>query len=37
MFNHQTHHRAQVATLLMQLSVDIGITDLTMLPALLQS
>lgn len=36
MFNHQTHHRSQVVTLLMQLSVDVGITDLPMLPLLLQ-
>lgn len=35
MFNHQTHHRAQVATLLFQCDIDIGITDLPMLPALL--
>lgn len=27
-FNHQTHHRGQVSTLLSQLGVDIGITDL---------
>ncbi|MDX1551944.1 MAG: DinB family protein [Marinobacter sp.] len=27
-FNHQTHHRGQVSTLLSQLHVDIGVTDL---------
>ncbi|MDO3388686.1 DinB family protein [Gilvimarinus sp. SDUM040013] len=27
MFNHQTHHRGQVSTLLCQLGVDIGATD----------
>lgn len=26
-FNHQTHHRGQVSTLLMQAGVDIGVTD----------
>jgi uncharacterized damage-inducible protein DinB len=30
MFNHQTHHRGQVATLLTQLGQDIGSTDLHM-------
>lgn len=33
MFNHQTHHRGQVTTLLMQCGVDPGVTDLPMLPA----
>jgi uncharacterized damage-inducible protein DinB len=28
MFNHQTHHRGQVTTLLTQLGIDVGITDL---------
>jgi uncharacterized damage-inducible protein DinB len=28
LFNHQTHHRAQVTTLLMQAGVDVGVTDL---------
>jgi uncharacterized damage-inducible protein DinB len=28
LFNHQTHHRGQVTTLLSQLSIDIGVTDL---------
>jgi uncharacterized damage-inducible protein DinB len=35
MFNHQTHHRGQVATLLMQAGVDVGVTDLPMIPLLL--
>lgn len=26
-FNHQTHHRGQVSTLLFQLGVDVGVTD----------
>jgi uncharacterized damage-inducible protein DinB len=33
LFNHQTHHRGQVSTLLMQCGVDVGVTDLPMLPA----
>lgn len=32
-FNHQTHHRGQAGTLLMQCGVDVGVTDLPMLPA----
>lgn len=32
-FNHQTHHRGQVSTLLFQASVDPGVTDLiTLIP-----
>lgn len=27
-FNHQTHHRGQISTLLMQAGVDVGVTDL---------
>lgn len=27
-FNHQTHHRGQVTTLLSQAGIDIGVTDL---------
>ena len=27
-FNHQTHHRGQVSTLLFQANIDIGVTDL---------
>ncbi len=34
MFNHQTHHRGQATTLLKQLGVDPGITDIPWLPAL---
>lgn len=34
MFNHQTHHRGQIATLLSQLGVDVGVTDLPLLPVL---
>ncbi len=30
-FNHQTHHRGQVTTLLSQEGVDVGVTDLLML------
>ncbi|WP_201558590.1 DinB family protein [Psychrobacter sp. 72-O-c] len=30
-FNHQTHHRGQVTTLLNQIDIDIGETDLLML------
>jgi uncharacterized damage-inducible protein DinB len=34
MFNHQTHHRGQVHTLLTQLGVDVGVTDVPLLPIL---
>jgi uncharacterized damage-inducible protein DinB len=30
-FNHQTHHRGQVSTLLFQAGVDVGVTDLVAL------
>lgn len=30
-FNHQAHHRGQVTTLLSQLGIDVGVTDLSML------
>jgi uncharacterized damage-inducible protein DinB len=33
-FNHQTHHRGQVTTLLMQAGVDPGATDLLWLPGM---
>ena len=33
-FNHQTHHRGQVGTLLKQFGQDVGITDIPMLPLL---
>lgn len=32
MFNHQTHHRGQVTTLLMQAGIDPGVTDLPWAP-----
>jgi uncharacterized damage-inducible protein DinB len=32
-FNHQTHHRGQITTLLMQCGVDPGITDLPRMPS----
>ena len=31
-FNHQTHHRGQLTTLLSQFGLDIGVTDLLWLP-----
>ena len=31
-FNHQTHHRGQVTTLLFQGGVDVGVTDLIAMP-----
>lgn len=31
-FNHQTHHRGQLTTLLMQKGIDPGVTDLIWLP-----
>ena len=31
-FNHQTHHRGQLTTLLEQVGVDFGVTDLLVLP-----
>jgi uncharacterized damage-inducible protein DinB len=34
MFNHQTHHRGQLTTLLSQLGLDPGVTDLPWLPEL---
>jgi uncharacterized damage-inducible protein DinB len=32
LFNHQTHHRGQATTLLTQLGIDIGPTDLAAMP-----
>ncbi len=32
LFNHQTHHRGQITTLLSQQGVDMGITDIPGLP-----
>lgn len=31
-FNHQTHHRGQITTLLSQMNLDIGVTDLPVMP-----
>lgn len=31
-FNHQTHHRGQLTTLLTQLGCDVGATDLPLMP-----
>jgi uncharacterized damage-inducible protein DinB len=33
-FNHQTHHRGQLTTLLSQIGIDPGVTDLIALPEL---
>src|SRR5687767_13228704 len=35
-FNHQTHHRGQLTTLLSQAGVDYGVTDLFLLPGFLE-
>lgn len=32
LFNHETHHRGQITTLLSQLGVDVGATDLPVMP-----
>lgn len=32
LFNHQTHHRGQVTTLLSQCGIDMGITDIPWMP-----
>lgn len=32
MFNHQTHHRGQVTTLLSQMGLDMGTTDIPFMP-----
>ena len=34
-FNHQTHHRGQITALLSQAGVDYGVTDLFLMPGLL--
>ena len=34
MFNHQTHHRGQLTTLLSQAGIDPGVTDVLLLPQL---
>ncbi|MEP3045639.1 MAG: DinB family protein [Roseibium sp.] len=35
LFNHQTHHRGQLSTLLTQADIDIGKTDLPFMPDLI--
>ncbi|WP_432695562.1 DinB family protein [Marinobacterium sp. YM272] len=35
-FNHQTHHRGQLTTLLTQAGLDVGVTDLIWLPQVLE-
>jgi len=35
-FNHQTHHRGQITTLLSQFGKDVGVTDLIMLPEVVE-
>lgn len=35
LFNHQTHHRGQLTTLLSQMGYDPGVTDLPWLPSLI--
>ncbi|HEY1059023.1 MAG TPA: DinB family protein [Limnobacter sp.] len=37
MFNHQTHHRGQLTTLLSQMAIDFGATDLLLLVPNLES
>ena len=32
LFNHETHHRGQITTLLSQLGIDVGATDLPVMP-----
>lgn len=32
LFNHQTHHRGQLTTLLTQLGLDVGVTDFVAMP-----
>ena len=36
MFNHQTHHRGQITTLLKQLGKDPGVTDFPFTPGIMQ-
>ena len=33
-FHHQTHHRGQLSTLVSQLGIDIGVTDLLWMPGI---
>lgn len=36
LFNHQTHHRGQITTLMKQLGCDPGITDIPYMPGVVQ-
>ncbi len=36
-FNHQTHHRGQATTLLTQMGVDYGVTDMIAMPGVAQA
>ena len=36
-FHHQTHHRGQLSTLISQLGIDIGVTDLMWMPGIEKS
>jgi uncharacterized damage-inducible protein DinB len=36
-FNHQTHHRGQITTLMNQMGLDSGATDLPMLPGVVSA
>jgi len=36
-FNHQTHHRGQITTLLAQLGIDYGATDMVAIPGVVQA
>lgn len=37
LFNHQTHHRGQLTTLLSQMGIDAGVTDILFMPGLIKS
>ena len=37
LFNHQTHHRGQLTTLMSQIGLDPGVTDLPWLPGLAEA
>jgi len=36
-FNHQTHHRGQLTTLLSQAGIDYGVTDLFLMPGVIDA
>lgn len=36
-FNHQTHHRGQLTTLLTQIGVEYGVTDMIAMPGVVQA